>query len=120
VIDNLHAQAKEPVLYFYCSRDDKDRNTPTATLRNLIKQLVKLNGGASAELHERHQETDKRELQYDEAAQFLVSHLNKHKQIIIVIDALDEVGLKDELVSLLESLEKTFLNIQETVVKICV
>lgn len=46
--------------------------------------------------------------------------MNKHKQIIIVIDALDEVGLKDEVVSLLESVEKTFLNIQETVVKICV
>jgi hypothetical protein len=86
------------VVYFYCKRDEPDRQDPTKIMQSLVRQLsVQLPGcGVPKPVMNEYEEREKdafssRHLSFQECQKLIVSLLDIYPQTTIVIDALDEI-----------------------------
>lgn len=99
VIDTLTASDRkarhEPVIYFYCNRNDPQRRDPTCILRAIVKQIsIALPGLPKvvvAEYENRTQDgLEAGPLGFQECHELLVSLLDIFPQTTLLIDGLDE------------------------------
>jgi len=86
------------VVYFYCKRDERDRQDPTKIMQSMVKQLsVQLPGyGVPKSVTDEYEEREKnafssRHLNFQECQKLIVSLLDIYPQTTIAIDALDEI-----------------------------
>jgi len=96
-----HGGEQRPVVYFYCKRDEPDRQDPTKIVQSLVKQLsLQLPGyGMPKPVADEYEKREKkgfssRHLSFQECQKLIVSLLDIYPQTIIVIDALDEIDRK--------------------------
>lgn len=112
-------QKCEPVVFFYCNRNEPQRRDPTAIIQTIVKQLSVVLPGLPKPVVE---EYDKRvnhspaPLGFQECHGLLVSLLDIFPQTTIIIDALDESD-PVERSQLLEVLT-TIMHSSNSVVKI--
>lgn len=115
VIDHLTSLCHkyEPVVYFYCNRNESQRRTPEVVMRAIVKQLSVVLPGDDQLPEVVVQEYKGREkegladgaLRLSECEKLIVSLLDIHPQTTIIIDALDEV-YQDKRWTLISSLQK--------------
>ena len=86
------------VVYFYCKRDEPDRQDPTKIMQSLVRQLsIQLPGyGLPKPVADEYEKQEKKafsslNLSFQECQKLLVSLLDIYPQTTIVIDALDEI-----------------------------
>lgn len=126
VIDFLKSLSREgePVVYFYCNRNEFQRQDPEVLMQALVKQLsIEFRGLLLKPVLE---EYEKREegghaggpLEFQESQNLIVSLLDIYPQTTIVIDALDESDSSKRW-QLLEVLE-IMINRSDSLVKIFV
>jgi hypothetical protein len=91
----------EALIYFYCKRDEPNRQDPTKVMQALVKQLSlqlvnnKLPALIVNEYYRREQNGfASRYLDFEDCQKFLISLLNLYPQTTVVLDALDEVDKK--------------------------
>lgn len=92
--DGSH-QSHEPVVYFYCNRDEPQRRDPTAIMQALLKQMSTVFSGLPKPVVEVYDNRLKvglasGSLSFKESHSLLVSLLEIFPQTTIIIDALDE------------------------------
>lgn len=120
VIATLESQAqnsggdqwREPVVYFYCNRNEPLRRDPTAIMQAIVKQLSLARPNLPGLPKSVVAEYDKRvkdgfasgSLGFQENYELVVSLLGMYSQTTIVIDALDESDPKERW-RLLEALK---------------
>jgi hypothetical protein len=92
---------QEALVYFYCKRDEPDRQDPTKIMQSLVRQLsVQLRGHRvpkpiSDEYEKREEDgSSSRHLSFQECQKLIISLLDIYPQTIIAIDALDEIDRK--------------------------
>jgi hypothetical protein len=89
------------LVYFYCKRDEPDRQDPTKIMQSLVRQLsVQLPGyEVPKPVTDEYEEREKkgfssRYLSFQECQKLIVSLLDIYPQTTIAIDALDEIDRK--------------------------
>jgi hypothetical protein len=89
------------LVYFYCKRDEPDRQDPTKIMQSLVRQLsVQLPGyGIPKPVTDEYEKREKnafssRHLSFQECQKLIVSLLDIYPQTTIAIDALDEADRK--------------------------
>ena len=89
---------QEALVYFYCKRDEPDRQDPTKTMQSLVRQLsVQLPGyRVPRPVLDEYEKQEKnafssRHLIFEECQNLIVSLLDIYPRTTIVIDALDEI-----------------------------
>lgn len=92
-------QQFEPVVYFYCNRDEPARRDPTMILRAIVKQMSCVLPGLPKSVVAKFDERNtvgfaSGELDFNESYDLLVSLLDLYPQTVIIIDALDETDPK--------------------------
>lgn len=125
VIDVLHTlhRGHEPVVYFYCNRNDPSRRDPTILLQALVKQLALVLPGLPKSVLAVYDKREERgfaagALEFQESCDLIVMLLGIYPQTTIVIDALDE-SYPEERWRLLEAL-RTLIASSTSLVKIFV
>jgi len=113
------------LVYFYCKRDEPDRQDPTKIMQSLVKQLsVQLPGyGMPKLVTDEYEKREKngfssRQFSFQECQNLIVCLLDIYPQTTIVIDALDEIDRKSRK-PFLESLN-TIAQASKNLVKIFV
>jgi hypothetical protein len=113
------------VVYFYCKRDEPDRQDPTKIMQSLVRQLsVQLpEHGVPKPVTDEYEKREKnafssRYLRFEECQTLIVSLLDIYPQTTIVIDALDEID-RESRKPFLESLN-TIAQASKNLVKIFV
>ena len=115
------------LVYFYCKRDEPDRQDPTKIMQSLVKQLsVQLPGdGMPKPVLDEYEKRGKnafssRDLSFQECENLIVSLLDIYPRTTIVIDALDEIDRQlESRKSFLEALN-TIAQASKNLVKIFV
>lgn len=87
--------ADEPVVYFYCNRNEPERRDPTTIMQAIVKQLSLVFPGLPKPVVVAYDERLKNglasgALSFEESHTLLVSLLDLYPQTTIIIDALDE------------------------------
>jgi hypothetical protein len=89
------------LVYFYCKRDEPDRQDPTKIMQSLVRQLsVQLPGhGVPKPVTDEYEKREKNafsshHLSFQDCEKLIVSLLDIYPQTTIVIDALDEIDRK--------------------------
>ena len=89
------------LIYFYCKRDEPDRQDPTKIMQSLVRQLsVQLPGnGVPKPVSDEYEKREEyafssRHLSFQECQKLIVSLLDIYPQTTIAIDALDEIDRK--------------------------
>jgi hypothetical protein len=89
------------LVYFYCKRDEPDRQDPTKIMQSLVRQLsVQLpEHGVPKPVSDEYEKREKnafssRHLSFQECQKLIISLLNIYPQTTIAIDALDEIDRK--------------------------
>jgi hypothetical protein len=89
------------LVYFYCKRDELDRQDPTKIMQSLVRQLsVQLPGHGVpkpvSDDYEKREENafSSRHLSFQECQKLIISLLDIYPQTTIAIDALDEIDRK--------------------------
>lgn len=85
----------EPVVYFYCNRNEPERRDPTTIMQAIVKQLSLVFPGLPKPVVAAYDERFKSglasgALRFEECHTLLVSLLDLYPQTTIIIDALDE------------------------------
>jgi hypothetical protein len=113
------------VIYFYCKRDEPDRQDATKIMQSLVRQLsVQLPGyGVPKSVTDEYEKREKRafssrHLSFQECQKLIVSLLDIYPQTTIAIDALDEID-RESRKPFLESLS-TIAQASKNLVKIFV
>jgi hypothetical protein len=113
------------VVYFYCKRDEPDRQDPTKIMQSIVRQLsVQLSGcGVPKPVTDEYEEQKRKgsgssHLDFGECQKLIVSLLDIYPQTTIVIDALDEID-RESRKPFLESLN-TIAQASKNLVKIFV
>jgi hypothetical protein len=95
------------LVYFYCKRDEPDRQDPTKIMQSLVRQLsVQLPGhGVPRPVSDEYEDREKdafssRHLNFHECQKLTISLLDIYPQTTIAIDALDEIDRKSRKVFL--------------------
>ncbi|KAI5838881.1 hypothetical protein DFP73DRAFT_588033 [Morchella snyderi] len=104
VIDylNFETTRHEPIVYFYCSRNDPSRRNSVILMRSMVKQLSLVYPHLPQSVVE---EYNRRKedgfaaglLDFEESQDLLISLLGAFPQTTIVIDALDENDVEERL-----------------------
>jgi len=92
--DNESRPNREPVVFFYCNRNDAPRREPTAILQTMLRQLcvlfptalprVKMYEDRAKDSH------PSGSLDFDECKDIIMLLINEYPQTTIIIDAMDE------------------------------
>jgi hypothetical protein len=89
------------LVYFYCKRDEQDRQDPTKIMQSLVRQLsVQLPGHGVpkpvSDVYEKREENafSSRDLSFHECQKLIITLLHIYPQTTIAIDALDEIDRK--------------------------
>jgi hypothetical protein len=89
------------LVYFYCKRDEQDRQDPTKIMQSLIRQLsVQLPGHGVpkpvSDVYEKREENafSSRDLSFHECQKLIITLLDIYPQTTIAIDALHEIDRK--------------------------
>lgn len=97
VIQNLESSlpADEPVVYFYCNRNEPERRDPTMIMQAIVKQLSVVLPGFPKPVVAAYDKILEHglasgSLGFEESHALLVSLLDLYHQTAIIIDALDE------------------------------
>jgi hypothetical protein len=113
------------LVYFYCKRDEPDRQDPTKIMQSLVRQLsVQLpEHGVPGPISDEYEQREKnafssRHLSFQECQKLIISLLDIYPQTTIAIDALDEIDRKSRK-PFLESLS-TIAQASRNLVKIFV
>jgi ankyrin repeat domain-containing protein 50 len=118
VVDDLrnalaNQQNDEALAYFYCDRNQEDRQDPTSILRSFIRQLSvcqsqnALQSLIVAEYELRRQNGfSSGKFTFQECAKFLIDYVNIYPQTTLVLDALDECNprTRKQLIEVFDSL----------------
>lgn len=122
-------QQFEPVVYFYCSRDEPTRRDPTMILQAIIKQMAIVLPGLPEPVVAKYDERNavglaSGALDFQESYDLLVSLLDLYPQTTIIIDALDEsdptkrgqlLDLLTEIINSSTSIVKLFISSRDDV-----
>lgn len=116
-------QGYEPVVYFYCNRNESQRRDPTVLMQAIVKQLSLVFSGLPKPVVAEYDTRVKHglaagSLSFQESCDLVAALLDIYPQTTIIIDALDESD-PDERWRLLEAL-KTIIHSSSNLVKIFV
>ncbi len=112
LIDELEQTPNDEALaYFYCDRNQRDRQDPACILRSYVRQLCAARGGDAiqpclAELYRQKERSGfaSSQLTDGECVQLLDKQVNLYPQTTLVLDALDEAD-KEKRVELMEVID---------------
>lgn len=109
--DSDSRQRFEPVVFFYCNRNEPARRDPTTILQALVKQMSVVLPGLPKSVVAKYEERSieglaSGALDLDESYDLLVSLLDLYPQTSIIIDGLDESDLskRGQLLDMLKAL----------------
>ncbi len=116
LVKHLQSQADQPVLYFFCRAIDAEKSFATAIVRTLVWQLLQADNtlfGLLAPIYHR----SGRQIADSEVLVFelfeVVIRNTSHRDIYLVVDALDECHDTSRLVNLLTSAQSVgFVNLK--------